>query len=84
MYPNRGKYSISVDGGLFETFSGYEPSWRGRIIKYERQLPTPGPHRIVIRNEEEDKRFALDAVMYEMHVYLMQHLSKTDAQVLSC
>jgi len=62
MYPDRGRYSVSVDGGLFETFSGYEPKWRGFVIKYERQFPNPGPHRIVIRNEE-DKGFCLDAVM---------------------
>ena len=63
MYPDRGMYSVSVDGGLFETFSGHEPKWRGFVIKYERRFASPGPHRLVIRNDE-DKGFCFDAVMY--------------------
>ena len=83
MYHDRGRYSVSVDGGLFETFSSYEPSWRGFVVKYERQFPIPGPHRIVIRNEE-DKGFCLDAVMYETCIHPRYDLGKADAQALSC
>jgi len=65
--PNHGRYSINIDGGLAEIFSGNEPGWRGYVILYERQFAIPGPHRIVIRNEE-DKGFQLEAIMYEMPI----------------
>jgi len=64
MNSSHGRYSVSVDGGLPETFSSYEPHWRAFVIMYERQL-APGPHHVVIRNED-DKVFCLDAIVYEM------------------
>lgn len=42
VYPDRvSKYSVSVDGRLFETFSSYEAKWRGFVIKYERKSAVP-------------------------------------------
>ena len=61
MNADHGRYSVSVDGGLFEEFSGFEPRWRGTVILYERRLAL-GRHQIVIRNEE-DLGFCLDVVM---------------------
>jgi len=62
---------------LFETFSGHDPDWCPFIIQYERQFAVPGPHRVVIRNEE-DKGFFFDALVYEILFIFTWELNETD------
>jgi len=66
---SHGIYGVSVDGGLFEVFSGQESKWRGFVILYERRFADTGPHCVVIRNED-GKPFILDAVMYATGIRL--------------
>jgi len=68
-YSSHGRYGVSVDGGLFEVFSNQEPNWRSFVILYERRFADLGPHRVVIRNED-DKTLVFDAIMYVTGVQL--------------
>ena len=65
MNADHGRYSISVDGGLFEVFSGRADRWQAFVIMYERRFGDLGPHHVVIRNEEDKKAFGLELVMCE-------------------
>ena len=66
MNTDHGRYSISVDGGLFEVFSGRADRWQAFLIMYERRFADVGPHYVVIRNEEDNKAFGLELVMYKI------------------